>query len=135
MQSLIVNLIKDYLNDVDFFMKSLRQLIGEENPIRAVRTKLIPKDGKLESENIQYSFHGRGCEVRKDQRIIDFDFGSNFRTDVFDVWRLWIYVESRKIDFPEYSKKEDLEKDFNDLIHKGMIKRDDYQYEDLYYLI
>ncbi len=128
----ILDLIEAYLADVKAFTSALEKQINGVNPLKAVKSKLIKKEGQI--GDFKYSFHGKGCEVRMQNKIIDFDYGSNFRSDVFDLWRLSLYAESRKSDFPNYSSIEALQKDFAKLLDNGVIKKDNYKYEDLYYI-
>src|SRR5690606_29495401 len=77
----LIELIKEYLRDVDIFMSLLRQKIGDNHPLASVRNGLIPKEGSL--EDIRYNFHGRGCKLEKSGRIVEFDFGSGLNHEGF----------------------------------------------------
>lgn len=128
----LIELIKDYLSDVNSFMSLLKQKIGDEHPIRSARKGLIPKEGVL--GDIKYNFHGKGCRLEISNRVVDFDFGSKLNRNGFDLWRLGLYAESRKGDFPQYQDQATLSNDFDLLLSDGLIYKSKDKSDSNYYL-
>ena len=54
-------------------------------------------------------FHGIGLSLRIGRQRIDFDFGYDGRTGGFNEWWLWLYVQDRPEQFPEFQDKEHIE--------------------------
>ncbi|MCH8518027.1 MAG: hypothetical protein LAT68_17155 [Cyclobacteriaceae bacterium] len=132
-QESLLELIKEYLQDVDIFMSLLRKKIGDNHPLASARHGLIQKEGLL--EGIKYNFHGKGCRFEKSGRTIEFDFGSGLNHEGFDLWRLGIYAHSRESDFPQYQDQKVLSDDFNSAIREGLIFKSKDELDSNFYLI
>lgn len=126
----ILNLIKDYQNDVKLFMKLFNEKYARKDIIRAWHDGDIPQNGKV-TDTIEYELHGIGCCVFFPDREIDFDFGPNLRTDGFDLWRLKQYIK-QNTNPGKYPTNDELEVSFNQLAECGAIKKI-YENSNLYF--
>ncbi len=127
----ILDLIKDYQNDVELFMKLFNEKYARKDVIRAWHDGDIPQAGEV-ANTIEYELHGIGCCVFFPDREIDFDFGPELRTDGFDLWRLKQYVK-RNENSKKYPISDELDISFNRLIKSGKIKKT-YKNSNLYFL-
>lgn len=119
-KDVVVSLISDYMRDVRIINDLFAKKYQRKDLLRAWREKVIPQYGII-GDNIEYGFHGIGCCVVFPDREVDFDFGPENRIDGFDLWRLTIYLESRK-DITTITAKE-LEEIFNSLIESEVVVR------------
>ncbi|MFZ2315431.1 MAG: hypothetical protein WAW86_07220 [Gammaproteobacteria bacterium] len=117
----IVNLINDYLDDIQIFMKLFKDKYQREDVLRAWHEGSIPKSGSV-TDKVEYELHGVGCCVYFPHREVDFDFGPGSRFDGFDLWRLKQYLSQRE-DLSGYLSKDDLESEFNRLIENNEIEK------------
>ncbi len=118
-KAIVLNLIKDYLNEVRGFMECFSGEYGRSDMLKAWREGLIEKDGSLPG-GIDYELHGIGCRIYKSDCELDFDFGPENRTDGFDLWRLKGYL-SQRTDIQKILDIDDLSISFNELESEGVI--------------
>lgn len=116
------DLITDFLSTVDIVMKLFEEKFGTRNILRLWRSNQIQRCGKI-TEDVQYELHGIGCAIQFPAESVDFDYGSNNRTDGFDVWRLYIFASDRPIKYKKYCEKKVLEKEFQEYIQSKKIEK------------
>lgn len=126
-------LINDYLFDVEQGLSLFQKKIGDKNPLKAWRDGDIPQKGKL-NDVVRYELHGIGCLLVFPDYEVDFDFGPGYRSDGFDLWRLFRYVLARGGKYPDYKNVRNLENDFNESIKTGGIIKIGHTYCNLYFL-
>jgi hypothetical protein len=117
----VIELIKEYLTDVEIFMSKFYEKFQRRDVLRAWREKIIPQNGRISNE-IEYELHGIGCRIYFHDRIVDFDFGPSQRIDGFDVWRLEKYLQSRN-DSSLSMTRDELQDGFNKLISMNIIEK------------
>ena len=119
MSSKLNKLIVDYQSKVAYGIELFRQKVGDEYPLSAWGSGVLPKKGFLD-KNIKYSFHGIGCLLEFPNCEVDFDYGPQKRYDGFDLWRLRIYWESSKDDY-EYTSYDEIVVDVEQAIIENEI--------------
>ncbi len=67
--------------------------------------------------------HGVGCAIHFPTESVDFDYGSNSRTDGFDIWRLYMYADDRPMVYKKYCDKKTLEKEFWEYVSAQKIEK------------
>ncbi|KAA8739103.1 hypothetical protein FE275_19240 [Pseudomonas koreensis] len=116
------DLITDFLSKVESGTELLQKKFGTRNILRLWRSKQIERCGEITDE-IQYELHGVGCAIHFPSESVDFDYGSDNRIDGFDVWRLYIYASDRPSKYKKYCDKKTIEKEFQEYIASGRIKK------------
>jgi hypothetical protein len=89
----LLQLIHEYRAAVDHAARVLIQVTGCAEPLFAVRSARVPRQGVLPGGT--YRFHGVGCEVVLGDVTVDFDWGPDGRYGGFDAWRLSHFSEHR----------------------------------------
>ncbi|PKH28886.1 hypothetical protein BI292_27595 [Pseudomonas sp. 43NM1] len=115
-------LIEDFLEKVDKATAMLEKKFGDRFILRLWGTKKIPQRGTV-SGNVTYELHGVGCRVYLPEACIDFDYGPDGRIDGFDSWRLYIYANEFPERHPQYTELEIVERDLDEYITAGKVKR------------
>jgi hypothetical protein len=113
-------LIDLYRRAVDRAVKRLYAAFCEDDLLRAVNLRKIPREGTLD-DGTTYRFHGVGCEVDDRNVVVDFDFGPDRRHDGFDAWRLRAFAEQ----FSEWTEYHDIrivEERMKELERDGLIR-------------
>jgi hypothetical protein len=129
----LLKVIDDYKKDVAYGIKLFHKKYGEVNLLREWRKNNIPQVGKL-SDTVEYQFHGIGCNLDFGTHDTDFNFGDNQRYDGFDLWRITLYIEGKKV-YTEYNNNEEkIKNDFQDLIDNGIIVCSHFENDRLCYL-
>ena len=128
LQELVLRLISDYIACAEYMCHVLRDdYLLSESLLRARRTNVIPKKGKL-SEGGHFDFHGGGCFFKFDSGSIDIDFGPNDRCDGFDYYRLHDFlIDTKKYNYKELHYGDVLKKEFDKLILEGKIVNPHWQ--------
>lgn len=97
-EKLAIQAIKEFNHLVSKGEKALRGLYDENlPPLKAYTKKIIPKHGKAFDGDIEieYNFHGRGCTIKINSDIIDYDyFGRNFIYEGFGSWKLFKFIKN-----------------------------------------
>ena len=102
--SFIENLVEDIMS-LDACFKTLFQVDGV---LRAVRKKVIPKEGQI--GNIQYYFHGIGCRVTFPNKTVNFDYSPASICGGFSTYDLLLYLRSQGLSVSEEEIKRELKK-------------------------
>ena len=123
-------LIDAFLQDVREVVKMMQREWGIEYPLH-YRSHGIPKEGEVGGS--YYCFHGIGCHVEYQGRVVDFNFGDGGRIDGFDLWRLSRYGE-RNEPFKQYAESSKLKDDFNQAVTASAFERTGKEWDHLYYL-
>jgi hypothetical protein len=127
LQEIMLDLIKDYIACAEYMCNILRDEYNiKSSLLRARRTNIIPKEGKL-LEGSHFNFHGGGCNFEFENGSIDVDFGPNDRSDGFDYRRLYNYlIDTKKDIYKELSDINILKMEFDNLILNGRIKNPEW---------
>ncbi len=122
MHKKLLSIIQDYQSAVKKGVTAMQEHYCTQELLQGWKQKEIPKTGKL-SSGVAFDFHGVGCFLELDNTEVDFDFGPNDRYDGFDLWRLKIFMESRKNEYDNFylNNLELLENHFYDLEKNNII--------------
>jgi hypothetical protein len=102
-------------------VKLLQDHFGEDDLLRAVRDRKIPKNGSIDDYDVSFNFHGIGCRVEGKDANIDFDFGPDGMVGGFDSWRLLQFIEScENYDSKDFTH-EKLDSDIRALVTSGVV--------------
>lgn len=117
-------IVTDYVRESVSAYHSLLKLCKCDNPNEARSLGLIPKNGFLDTNSqVNYNFHGIGCEVRGDY-IIDFNFtqfvDSKFIFNVFIIYT-FINANLEKYQFDGSITAAEVKSDLYELEKTGMI--------------
>lgn len=124
MHAEILQIIKDYLALTCEYVAQLRQESGQQNLLRGVVTKAVPRKGTLgKDKKVKFAFHGGGCCIAAAEFVLDFDFGPNERTDGFDAWRLYHFAQSRRSTGRTSLSLEDFARALAEFEQEGLIER------------
>ena len=102
--SFIENLVEDIVS-LDACFKTLFQV---DSVLLAVRKKEIPKEGQM--GNIQYYFHGIGCQVTFPNKTVNFDYSPVSVCGGFSIYDLLLYMRSQGRLVSEEEIKRELKK-------------------------
>lgn len=116
----LITVIQAYRKEVENGLLLFQMQIGRQDLIAAWREGLLEKSGVL-SDGTEYEFHGVGCCLFVNDHEVDFDFSVGGRSDGFDSWKLWRYAKQFPDRFPRYQSKDEVEKDFRELVATGVI--------------
>ena len=91
-------ILKQYLADIILVVDILKLEGKKQNPLQAWQ-KTLYKTGKIAEHDIEYDFHGIGCWVKYNSKIIDFDFRGDAENTIFgiDPWFAAYYLQSLTI--------------------------------------
>jgi hypothetical protein len=96
------------------------------NIVKAWHDGVYKQTGKLVDEGLDfYAFHGIGLASHFKDKVVDFDFAwfPEQRHDGFDLWRLTNFITSQRNKYPAYQDNEKVEKEFTQLVLKGIIAK------------
>jgi hypothetical protein len=107
----LLAIIADYLEEVAMATRELQARVPSVTAtfrhhgtagrpvalLSAVRGGDLPRHGEL-GPGATYSFHGIGCEIRRADAIIDFDFAPDGEADAFDAHRLHRFTAGTRSD-------------------------------------
>ena len=99
-------IIKNYLNDIIQVVEILKTAGLKRNPKQSWKQTLYQR-GEIPELDIRYSFHGLGCWVKWQHKIIDFDFRGDEDKKIWgvDPWFAAYYLQSLNIEgFTEIDK-------------------------------
>ena len=117
-------LIADYQRRVASFVAAAKKKYGQENLLAAWHDCAVPETGMLDDPHeTRFRFHGGGCHVESIDTELDFDFGPDGRHDGFDGWRLNIFAQSRKQQYPQFQRLEIVESVIGELVTDGEVCR------------
>jgi len=117
---MIVELINDYMGAVEKALTLFEKAFGRRDLVKAWREGSMPPTGEL-SGGVEYQMQGIGCWVNLPEGEVDFDFA--YSNDVgFDAWRLWSYAEHAQNRYPDYQKKEDVERALAEALAAGVVE-------------
>lgn len=135
MDSRFVALIHAYQAAVAAALAEFRRRSGLADPA-ARREAGLPRVGTFPgSPCLAYEYHGVGLRLTLGTDSIDFDFGHDGRTDGFDLWRLWLFAQTRPAEFPEFQDRHALELPLKTGVAGGWVRRGAAGHDDgLYYL-
>jgi len=122
MDNRIYSIINGYLEKVRLSTSILRQYFECHDLLMAYKSHEIPANGIIDGK-YKFFFHGVGCRIEYTEWTVDFDFQFEGRTEGFDSWRLWEYVQSCKEKYPGIESLEMIEKDISTLANSGLIKK------------
>jgi hypothetical protein len=122
-ESQMLALIEDYLSAVETVRQLFLDEFGVLDLLDSHRAGRIPREGWLGGKKARYTFHGVGCAVRIGGEDVDFDIGPEGRLDGFDLWRLQIFIESRKGEYPALKTTPAQEEAFAKLVKNGVISK------------
>ncbi|HSH70836.1 MAG TPA: hypothetical protein VK997_13005 [Deferrisomatales bacterium] len=123
----LIRLFQEYVSRAE---NRMREHFGLEEPRNWNRAG-FPRNGEFGS--CSYSFHGAGCRFDFGEREVDYDYGDQWRTDGFDLWRLSIFGEQFE-EFSSYVSSGALKADFKTAVAAGEIRPSGGKYDNLYYL-
>ncbi len=92
----VVNLAKQYLSDCNEAYNLLKEELGFDDPLVALRSGKISRFGRTRTID-EYQFHGVGCSILMATTEVDFDFDQGGRIRLFDHYRLNDYLECNRI--------------------------------------
>lgn len=115
-------LILDFLSKVEKATTLLEAKFGTRCILRLWRTNKIEKCGTIIG-NITYELHGVGCAVYLPEVCVDFDYGTDGRTDGVDVWRLYLFACELPQQYKKYTDKNVLKAEFQDYIAAGHLEK------------
>ncbi len=120
----LLDIIKDYQISADKAVRIFKEKYKVNDIIEGWHRGLYEQTGKLPDEGLRfYAFHGIGLAAHFKDKIVDFDL-SYFpepRHDGFDLWRLTNFIQNQAEKYPHYKGKEKIEREFIELIKKGVI--------------
>ena len=121
---MLVTIIEAYQRKVSFAHRLLCSRFDTDTPLSAWLQRKIPKEGFLDDEQtISYSFHGVGCCITyPGKEVVDFDYGPAFRYDGFDPGRIYMYIQNKAVQYPEFDTLEKIEEGFGQLIQEKIIE-------------
>lgn len=120
----LIDIIKDYQESADRAVTIFKNKFKVDNLLEGWHSKVYNQTGKLINEGIYfYAFHGIGLAAHFKDKIVDFDFAffPEQRHDGFDLWRLTNFIQNQRNKYPEFKDKKKIEKEFNELIKRGII--------------
>ena len=102
----------------------------KKSPLVARRKGEIPKQGKIVSENLVFSFHGRGCQFDFGEVIVNFDYSPDgYVYTGFHVYDLALFIGSRSGIDVEIVRK-DIRKSLRGLeLKRVVINRDESPFD------
>jgi hypothetical protein len=121
MSTTTLHIIEDYVSRVRQSVKLLQTRFGEDDLLRAVRDRKIPKRGSIDDYGITFNFHGIGCRIDGKDANIDFDFGPDGTVGGFDSWRLMQFIENSANYDSKMFTQEKLDSDIQDLVTSGVV--------------
>ncbi|WP_291141889.1 DUF6896 domain-containing protein [Flavobacterium sp. UBA7680] len=126
MNPALIDIIRDYQESADKAVHIFRTKYQVDDILEGWHNRIYEQTGKLPEEGINfYAFHGIGLAAHFADKIVDFDFAyfPEQRHDGFDLWRLVGFIENNENKYAEYKDKVKVEKEFNELITKGIIEK------------
>ena len=129
----LIPVIREYQDNIKQGVLIMQKEFGTNALLTAWRTGHIARCGEI-TNKLSYEFHGVGCLITINNLDVDFDFGNNNTFGGFEPWRLYSFVSQMIHKYPRYVNKSILDKDFKELIEKGIIfcPKDEHG---LYYLV
>ena len=124
-------LILDFLSKVETATSLLERKFGTRCILKLWRSNQIERCGTI-TGNITYELHGVGCAVYLPEACIDFDYGTDGRTDGFDVWRLYLLACELPSQYKKYTDKKVLKAEFDEYIAIGKLEKMSPNSNDLY---
>jgi hypothetical protein len=117
-------LIADYQRRVASFVAAAQKRYGRDDLLAAWRDGSIPETGMLDDpRKTRFRFHGCGCRVESVDGEVNFDFGPDGRHEGFDGWRLNIFAQRRKQEYPHFQRLEIVESVLGELVTDGEVCR------------
>jgi len=105
----------------------------DKSPLLAKREGKIPAKGRLDNENLTFSFHGMGCRFEFGDIIVDFDYTfGDFIYKGFETSKLYWFIESCLGPDSEQISREGFEQSLKQLEDKGVITKIDESSYDTY---
>jgi len=99
----LVKEIENYSNMVKSIDEYFRNKYVVENVLRAVREKIILKEGNMDLFGYaEYNFHGIGCRVRWENVTVNFDYSyyeNTFEIGLFSPFDIFEFIKSKNEDF------------------------------------
>ncbi|MEP2239874.1 MAG: hypothetical protein ABJI22_16005 [Maribacter sp.] len=120
----VLELIKDFTSTVNKGVQILKIEFGVSDLLKGWHSGLYKQTGKLRDLGIEfYAFHGCGLALHFRNKKVDFDFAyvPEQRHDGFDLWRLHGFAQGQPKKYNKYLDKNNLEKDFKQLLQKEII--------------
>jgi hypothetical protein len=120
----ILELIIDFTSTVNRGVQILKEKYNVSDLLEGWHNRLYEQTGKLRDLGIEfYAFHGCGLSLHFRNKKVDFDFAyvPELRHDGFDLWRLRGFAQGQPKKYNKYLDKDNLEKDFEQLLKKGII--------------
>ncbi|WP_419711299.1 DUF6896 domain-containing protein [Pseudomonas sp. NFX224] len=124
-------LILEFLSKVERATTLLEEKFGMRCILGLWRSNKIERCGTI-TGNITYELHGVGCAVYLPEACIDFDYGTDGRTDGFDVWRLYLLACELPSQYKKYTDKKVLKSEFDEYIAMGKLEKMSPDTNDLY---
>ncbi|WP_139208452.1 MULTISPECIES: hypothetical protein [unclassified Pseudomonas] len=117
----LLAMVVEYLSRVESAVALFEERFGVRCILKLWGSGHIDRCGVV-FEGVTYELHGIGCAVHFSDACIDFDYGPEGRTDVFDVWRLYMYACEFPVKYAKYASKEDLELEFYEYLALGVFE-------------
>lgn len=120
----LIDIIKDYQISANEAVNIFKAKYKVNDILEGWHNRVYEQTGKLIDEGIYfYAFHGIGLAAHFKDKIVDFDFAyfPEPRHDGFDLWRLKNFIQNQRNKYPKYRDTTKVEKEFNELIKKGII--------------
>ena len=118
----IEKILEDYLQDIITVVSFLKVEGERRAPTKPWGQTLYPS-GEIKEQNLSYKFHGMGCLVKWEGKVIDFDFRGDQEREIWgiDIWFAAHYIKSLGIKGLE--EKSDcaklVSKTLDDLVDRG----------------
>ncbi len=122
----LIDIIKEYQAGADKAVCIFKDKYKVNDILEGWHNRVYEQTGKLIDVGLYfYAFHGIGLAAHFKDKIVDFDFAyfPEPRHDGFDLWRLTNFIQNQRNKYPDYKDKEKIEKEFNELIQKGVIAK------------
>lgn len=93
----VIEILNSYLDDIRNVVDLMRKEGINKNPSQSWQ-KTLCKSGEIKEFKLKYNFHGMGCWVKWNEKIIDFDFRGDPENGIFgiDLWFCAYYLQSLK---------------------------------------
>jgi hypothetical protein len=94
--------ISKYIDLVYVFNMKLFEIFGTDDPLLLYHSGEISKTNTIMLNNrnhVHYDFHGKGCRLKflEESIKVDFDYGPNGEINLFDPWRIFVFLKENKI--------------------------------------
>ena len=113
----IDKILKEYLRDIISVVEIMKAEGSRRDPEQSWQQSLY-KTGTIKEHDLEFDFHGMGCWVKWNDKIIDFDFRGDVGNTIFgiDPWFAAYYLRSLKLS--GYEDLDFCQKEISKVIHQ-----------------